>query len=570
MLSHLTIRNVAIIDEVVIHFGEGLNILSGETGAGKSIIIDSMNLVLGERADRELIRAGADSARVEALFELSEDSPAREMLRNLSLEDDVVILSRELSSSGRNVCRINGSLATVGQLREMSARLVDIHGQHEHQSLLNEANHVHILDAFGGEPLRALIDRTDALYEEYRCLNEQLSRMRSEERTRLQRIDMLSFQIHEIESADLQPGEEEELRSRLRIAANLEKITSALTETYRLLYGGSESTAAGLVSDAARQMDAISDVDTVFQTLRDRLDTLDIELGDIVGEVRDMQGRYEYDPDELNALEERLETIRVLEKKYGLTVEAVLSHLEETKARREELLTGERTMNEIEARIGEIQKEWAAAAGELTRTRREMASEIERTIERQLADLGMGGAVFRIALEPGQGSLPRRGGAETVAFRIATNPGEPLRSLSKTASGGELSRIMLAIKNGLADSDSIPTLIFDEIDTGVSGRMARVIAEKLNSIARSRQVICVTHTAQIAAMADHHFRIEKRMRDGRNITAVEALDDEARILEISRLVGGEEISSMSLEHAREMVRWCSRFKHGAASGGPDS
>lgn len=570
MLSHLTIRNVAIIDEVVIHFGEGLNILSGETGAGKSIIIDSMNLVLGERADRELIRAGADSARVEALFELSEDSPAREMLRNLSLEDDVVILSRELSSSGRNVCRINGSLATVGQLREMSARLVDIHGQHEHQSLLNEANHVHILDAFGGEPLRALIDRTDALYEEYRCLNEQLSRMRSEERTRLQRIDMLSFQIHEIESADLQPGEEEELRSRLRIAANLEKITSALTETYRLLYGGSESTAAGLVSDAARQMDAISDVDTVFQTLRDRLDTLDIELGDIVGEVRDMQGRYEYDPDELNALEERLETIRVLEKKYGLTVKAVLSHLEETKARREELLTGERTMNEIEARIGEIQKEWAAAAGELTRTRREMASEIERTIERQLADLGMGGAVFRIALEPGQGSLPRRGGAETVAFRIATNPGEPLRSLSKTASGGELSRIMLAIKNGLADSDSIPTLIFDEIDTGVSGRMARVIAEKLNSIARSRQVICVTHTAQIAAMADHHFRIEKWMRDGRNITAVEALDDEARILEISRLVGGEEISSMSLEHAREMVRWCSRFKHGAASGGPDS
>lgn len=569
MLSHLTIRNVAIIDEVMIRFGEGLNILSGETGTGKSIIIDSMNLVLGERADRELIRAGADSARVEALFELPEDSPVREMLRDLSVEDDVLILSRELSSSGRNVCRINGSLATVGQLREISARLVDIHGQHEHQSILSEANHVHILDAFGGESQRALVDRADALYEEYRRLDEQLSQMRSDERERLQRIDMLGFQIQEIESANLQPGEEEELRSRLRIAANLEKITSALAETYRLLYGSSESTATGLISDAVRQMDAISGVDPVFQTLRDRLEVLDIELGDIVDELRNMQGRYEYDPDELNALEERLETIRVLEKKYGLTVEAVLSHLEDIKAQRDELQAGERTMTEIESRIGELQKEWTAVAGELTRARRKTASEIEHTIERQLADLGMGGAVFRIAMEPGQGSLPRRGGAETAAFRIATNPGEPLRSLSKTASGGELSRIMLAIKNGLANSDSIPTLIFDEIDTGVSGRMARVIAEKLNGIARSRQVICVTHTAQIAAMADHHFRIEKRLRDGRNITAVDALDDDTRILEISRLVGGEEISSMSLEHAREMLRWCSRFKRGAASADPD-
>lgn len=553
MLTSLQIENIAVIEKAEITFDKGLNVLTGETGAGKSIIIDSINAVLGERTTRELVRTGAPVAKVSALF-FGLSHAAEQVLKSLDLEpeeDGSLLIQRSISSDGRSACRINGQTATVSMLRQLGSELINIHGQHDSQSLLSSEKHIGFIDALAQD--EALLEEYHGLYAAYVKIRRALNELQMDEEEKLRKIDLLRFQIDELEAANLQIGERETLTQERTRCLNAEKILQSLRLAYDAINGTEETAGASqLLTDAAAGLqDAAHYYGAIESTAQEMLD-LSYNLESYADEIRNAFDTLSYDPGDLEQIEERLDLLYKLSRKYGETEEEMLAYLEKARAELDEITFSEERVQKLDEERRETVRKIKALAVTLSNVRRQAGERFARQVEAELSYLDMPHVRFIVHHEQVK---PGPNGADEIEFLISVNPGEPPRPLAKIASGGELSRIMLAIKNVLSGSDEIGTLIFDEIDTGVSGRAAQKIALKLKQVSAGRQVICVTHLAQIAAQADCHLLIQKTVRDDQTYTQVDALDFEGRKRELARIMGGmDEITPLQLQSAEELLR----------------
>ena len=540
--------------------------MTGETGAGKSIIIDAVNFVLGERTSRDLIRNGAVRAKVEAVFNLNEGDAAFAALDALGIEYDgnELILSRELSAAGRNACRVNGTLVPVASLKSVSDTLVDIHGQHEHQALLDAENHISYLDAYCHAESLPIIEKIDAIVSRRNELMLKRNSGFSSEREREREMDMLRYQIEEIASANLEAGEEERLNAEKTVLLNAERIRTALETAHMALSGAEEGSALSAIDTARRSMRDIAALNKDYEALGDKIEELYYAAEDISFVLRDTSENVESDMQRLEEIEQRLKLISDLKRKYGRTVEDVIDFGKDAGTKLNELENAEALAVELDAKLDKLKAEYNVAADELSKVRRAAGDRLKRDVLNELKDLGMAKAMFDVALSDASGGEPRKGGRETAEFMLSANPGEPLKPLEKVASGGELSRIMLCFKSIFADNDRVPTLIFDEIDTGISGRTAAVVGEKMLGIAKKHQVICVTHLAQIAALADAHLMVRK-YDDGKN-TFVETrqLNEEEKVQRIAQMMDGESDSPSALTHARELIARADKIKEKTA------
>lgn len=566
MLQSLYLENIALIEKLGIELFPGFNVLTGETGAGKSIIIDAVNFVLGERTSRDLIRNGAARAKVEAVFNLNEGDAAFAALDALGIEYDgnELILSRELSAAGRNACRVNGTLVPVASLKSVSDTLVDIHGQHEHQALLDAENHISYLDAYCHAESLPIIEKIDVIVSRR---NELMLKRNSgffSEREREREMDMLRYQIEEIASANLEAGEEERLNAEKTVLLNAERIRNALETAHMALSGAEEGSALSAIDTARRSMRDIAALNKDYEALGDKIEELYYTAEDISFVLRDTSENVESDMQRLEEIEQRLKLISDLKRKYGRTVEDVIDFGKDAGTKLNELENAEALAAELDAKLDKLKAEYNVAADELSKVRRAAGDRLKRDVLNELKDLGMAKAMFDVALSDASGGEPRKGGRETAEFMLSANPGEPLKPLEKVASGGELSRIMLCFKSIFADNDRVPTLIFDEIDTGISGRTAAVVGEKMLGIAKKHQVICVTHLAQIAALADAHLMVRK-YDDGKN-TFVETrqLNEEEKVQRIAQMMDGESDSPSALTHARELIARADKIKEKTA------
>lgn len=567
MLTHMRIENIALINGLEIDFGPGFVVLTGETGAGKSIIIDSVSLALGERADRELISAGAAKAVVEAEFEFPADGPAQAFLdaEGLSEEGDEgrAFVSRELYAAGRNICRINGRLVQLSVLRQFTSYIVDLHGQHEHQSLLDENNHIKFLDSMIKDT--SFAEELSAAYDEYRSIKREIEAGFGSEQERAQRLDMLDYQIKEIKAAGLQPGEEDDIRARLGFMQGAEKIASAVGRAHDALYGVRNGGAIEAVGLAMRELGRITDIGEEFEQLHSRITDAYYDLEDIAGEIGDINSRLEFDPKELDDAEERLDEIRRLERKYGADEAAVLEFYKKAVEEKDRLENIADTIALLEKKRDAAGAALSAAAAKLTSEREKAAAELKKAIEAELAGLGMKSARFDVSVtSTADPDKIERSGGDKVVFLLSPNRGQPMKPLARIASGGETSRLMLGFKSAAAAADAIPCLIFDEIDTGISGQMAQVVGEKMAALSRTHQVICVTHLPQIAALADEHYLVNKYVEDGNTYTSITKLDGDKRAMEVARIYAGDNISAAALEHARQMIAAGKKIKSGGA------
>ena len=566
MLQSLYLENIARIEKLGIELFPGFNVLTGETGAGKSIIIDAVNFVLGERTSRDLIRNGAARAKVEAVFNLNEGDAAFAALDALGIEYDgnELILSRELSAAGRNACRVNGTLVPVASLKSVSDTLVDIHGQHEHQALLDAENHISYLDAYCHAESLPIIEKIDAIVSRRNELMLKRNSGFSSEREREREMDMLRYQIEEIASANLEAGEEERLNAEKTVLLNAERIRTALETAHMALSGAEEGSALSAIDTARRSMRDIAALNKDYEALGDKIEELYYAAEDISFVLRDTSENVESDMQRLEEIEQRLKLISDLKRKYGRTVEDVIDFGKDAGTKLNELENAEALAAELDAKLDKLKAEYNVAADELSKVRRAAGDRLKRDVLNELKDLGMAKAMFDVALSDASGGEPRNGGRETAEFMLSANPGEPLKPLEKVASGGELSRIMLCFKSIFADNDRVPTLIFDEIDTGISGRTAAVVGEKMLGIAKKHQVICVTHLAQIAALAEAHLMVRK-YDDGKN-TFVETrqLNEEEKVQRIAQMMDGESDSPSALTHARELIARADKIKEKTA------
>lgn len=550
MLELLHIENIAVIEEADIQFHPGFNALTGETGAGKSIVIDAMGAVLGGRTSRDLIRTGAVKAFVSAEFSgVPADLPGLAENGFAPDEDGNLLLQREISGDGKNACRVNGRPLTVAQLRQIGGELLNIHGQHDGTQLLDEEQHGAYLDRFG---------RTDAPLEAYRRvyasmaeLRSQINALQMDEAEKARRVDSLRFQIDELERAELQPGEEEELEARRNLLRNGEKYLTALTGADYCLNGDDDSVGAvGQLGDAEAALSSIRTLDDAVLDVYNRLGALQSEAYDLAETVRDLRSSFDFSPEELDAAESRTDQLYRLKKKYGATVQDMLDYLDKCQKELDAIETADDTLIRLEQKLKKVQKEVLTVGKELTEARRKAAQELEARIQKELRDLDMNRVRFAIEFTEKE---PSPDGCDIVRFLMSANAGEDLKPIAKIASGGELARIMLALKNVLAEQEAIGTLVFDEVDTGVSGRAAQKVAEKLAQVSRRKQVLCVTHLPQLAAMADTHFSVEKGERKGRTFTQVVLLDRERRKEELARITGGSKVTEALLESAGELL-----------------
>ena len=566
MLQSLYLENIALIEKLGIELFPGFNVLTGETGAGKSIIIDAVNFVLGERTSRDIIRNGAARAKVEAVFSLNEGDAAFAALDALGIEYDgnELILSRELSAAGRNACRVNGTLVPVASLKSVSDTLVDIHGQHEHQALLDAENHISYLDAYCHAESLPIIEKIDAIVSRRNELMLKRNSGFSSQREREREMDMLRYQIEEIASANLEAGEEERLNAEKTVLLNAERIRTALETAHMALSGAEEGSALSAIDTARRSMRDIAALNKDYEALGDKIEELYYAAEDISFVLRDTSENVESDMQRLEEIEQRLKLISDLKRKYGRTVEDVIDFGKDAGTKLNELENAEALAAELDAKLDKLKAEYNVAADELSKVRRAAGDRLKRDVLNELKDLGMAKAMFDVALSDASGGEPRKGGRETAEFMLSANPGEPLKPLEKVASGGELSRIMLCFKSIFADNDRVPTLIFDEIDTGISGRTAAVVGEKMLGIAKKHQVICVTHLAQIAALAEAHLMVRK-YDDGKN-TFVETrqLNEEEKVQRIAQMMDGESDSPSALTHARELIARADKIKEKTA------
>lgn len=553
MIHQLYVRDFAVIDELDLEFRPGLNLLTGETGAGKSIIVDAINIALGERADSESVRSGCDRAILEVVLDVSDCPAAIQALEDagLSPEDGRVIISRELHRSGKSQCRINGRPTTVSLLKEITDRLVDAHGQHEHQFLLKPDHHLDVVDSWCGAEVIGLRNQISQAYDELRQLKDELHRLQTDERERVRTIDLYQFQINEITAANLNPAEEEELLAERTRLANAEKLHAAASEAFRLLGDRTtDSCTLDTLGEAVASIQEIANLDPQLKALHETLQSALYQLEDASRELRAYRDAVEFNPERLQTIEERLDLIRSLKRKYGETIEDVLTYGRELESRLESLVHSEERTAELEQAIRELESDAMHKASTLSDLRLKGAANLAKAVEAEMAGLGMPDAVFDVSHE----SKPLdRDGSDRIEFLISTNPGEPPRPLAKIASGGEMSRIMLAIKSVMATADNMPTMIFDEIDVGVGGRTAEVIGQKLDALASKAQVLCITHLPQIACRPGNHFYIEKQVSQGRTVVRVRRLTEQERVEELARMLGGSQPSEAAVRHAREML-----------------
>ena len=556
MLLELTIKNIALIESLRVEFAQGFNVLTGETGAGKSIVVDSINLALGGRADRDLIRTGAEKASVQALFDISGNPKALEFVReqDIDLEDGVVAIRRDLSREGRNICRVQDVVVPLATLKRLTTLLMDIHGQHEHQALMNPARHLDFLDAFAGEAVADARQQVASLHAARGKIAAQLKRLMNDVAERERLTDMLSFQSQEIAAAKLKAGEEEKLKKKLSVLENSEKIRQGVEAAYTLVYQGDgrAPSAQEALLRSAEAMDRIAGLDERYGALSGRLRELYYGAQDVGYELQSLLDDLDIEPQLLDKIAGRLDLIGRLERKYGATVEEVIAFGASAESRLNELRQGDESISALKKQYKEADAKLREACGALTALRKAAAEQLAAAICGQLKDLGMGKTRFEVRVDPEP--KPTAAGMDRVEFMISPNPGEPMKPLASIASGGEISRVMLALKAISVDAEGVDAMVFDEIDTGVSGRMAQVVGEKMCLIARSRQVLSITHLPQIAALGDAHFLVEKFAGEDRTDTHVRLLDDEGRAHELARLVGGASETQSSLSHARNMLQ----------------
>jgi len=550
MLSSLHIENIAVIEKADIELGSGLNILTGETGAGKSIVIDAINAVLGERVSKDIVRSGSDQARVTALFtNISENNV--KLLEELGYpvdDDGNLLIQRTISADGKGSCRINGLPSTISMLRTIGRTLVNIHGQHENQSLLSPEKHLYYLEQIGD--LTPLHEEYKKAYHTMCEIRDELEQSRMDESLKARKMDMLQFQIDEIESANLRPGEEEELIAQRDLYRNAEKIAISISSARELLTGGDGGMGAiGQVSEAVSHLNNAGRYVETMAELGQKLESLLYDLEEYAEELRDYFSQLDFEPEDLEQVEERLAVIRRLTSKYGKDEQEVLEYLEQAKRELESIELSDIRAEKLQKELKLAEEKARELAKNLSEQRHKAAKMFEDNVNEQLKYLDMPNVRLMVYIEPVELGP---NGIDRVEFLIAANPGEPPKPLAKIASGGELSRIMLALKSVMADADDIDTLIFDEIDTGISGFAANKVGIKLRTISGKRQVICVTHLAQIGAQAHHHFLIKKTVRNGRTYTDVTPLDYEGRVQELARIIGGT-ISHAALEAAKEML-----------------
>lgn len=555
MLSVLHIENIAVIEQAEILFEGGFNVLTGETGAGKSIVIDAISAILGERTYRDVIRTGANRAFVSAIFT---NIPQYDWFSENQVEFDTQELQvqREIYADGRNVCRVNGRPVSVASLKKLGGRLINIHGQHDSQQLFDEENHLTYLDAFARDEQE--FEAYQQAFSAMQSVQREIQKLSMDESEKLRLVETLTFQIEEIRAANLVSGEEEQLKERRKVLQNAEKLSDALRMADEALYGGDSSDgAAGLLSNAEHALSRVSTISADMQTLHQKISDLMYSVQDAADELRAMRDDLSYSEGELEEIEERLDAIHKLKRKYGASVEDVLAYLADSEQRLDEIEFASDRIETLKKREAELQKE-TIRQGEILREKRLSAAQaMESRICDELRQLDMPKIRFVCEFTPQQ---PMQTGLDSVRFLMSANVGENLKPLSKVASGGELARIMLAMKQVLAQQDGVPTLIFDEVDAGVSGRAAQKVAYKLWTVSKGRQVLCVTHLPQIAAMADAEYTVEKRVENERTYTSVLHLDESGRKQELARLIGGSMITETTLAGAAELLRLAEEAK----------
>lgn len=578
MLVTLSIRNLAVVEAVDVQFFPGFHVLTGETGAGKSIIIDALGLIAGGRGSADLVRYGCDKSEIEALFDLSEAHPVWDALKKLGIEgspEEHLLIRRELTSQGKSTSRINGQLVNLSMLREIGEQLINIHGQHEHQSLLRSDKHLSLLDTYGESLIHPIKQKYQEKYSQFIKVEKELNDLQESSQKAYQMLDMYRFQLEEIAAAELQPGEDESLSEERIKLAHSEKMMDSVGSAYELLYG-----AQGLeaINRALTRIDDVSRFDEKgLKPLTEQLQSAYYQLEDVVFQLRDYRDQIEFNPERLNEIEQRLNMISGLRRKYGDNVEQILAYYKRIEQEVDLLENKEEHIEALTSRRDELLKELLELGKELSEARKQCASDLARQVEQELKDLQMERTTLEVRMDlqddsngyEYEGRRIRLGkqGIDTAEFLISPNPGEPLKPLAKIASGGELSRIMLAMKSIFARHDKIPVLIFDEVDTGVSGRAAQSIAEKLYILAKTCQVFSITHLPQVACMADHQYLIEKKLDEGRTMTQVESLNEEGRVMELARMLGGVEITEKTLHHAQEMLNLAKAQKASKSASG---
>ena len=547
MLSLLHIENIAVIECADISFDAGFNVLTGETGAGKSIVIDAISAVLGERAYRDMIRTGTSKASVRAVFT---NVPQLQWFEENDVEyDPETIIQREIHQDGKNICRVNGTLVTVSILRKLGIQLINIHGQHDSASLFDENNHLVYLDAYAENETQQNL-YTEA-FQTVTELRNQIASMTMDESEKLRRMETLRYQIEEISKAELESGEDEILESRRKILQNAEKLSDGIHAAVECLYGADDTDgASSLLAEAERELARLARYTDAFDSLHEKVADLMYQVQDVADEVRDARDGLSYSADELEQIEARLDVIHRLRRKYGATCADILNYLEQAKVELDQIEFSDDHLERLKIKLAKAEKMAWDAAITLRKSRKQAAEALSERILNELAQLDMPRVQFSCEFA----EIPlSTNGADSVAFYMSANAGEALKPMSKVASGGELARIMLAMKNVLAEQDQVSTLIFDEVDTGVSGRAAQKVAEKLRSVSQKKQVLCVTHLPQLAALASTHFLIDKEERAGRTYTTVTPLDKEGRKLELARIIGGTTITETTLRSAEEML-----------------
>lgn len=562
MLTELSIQNFAIIDDVSITFNEGLTVLTGETGAGKSIIIDAIQLLAGGRGSVDYVRHQAKKAEIEGLFIIeSSRHPIYEVAKQYGIEisDAQVVLERTITSSGKSICRVNGKLVTLAILREFGKRLIDIHSQHETQSLMDVESHIEFLDMYNAENIRKAKEEYMNLYEKYNRLEERYKQLSENEQELAHRQDLLEFQLKELEQADLKPDEDEILEKERNSLANFEKIHLALQTTYSALYG--EGKGLDWLNEAMMALNEQEDIDSFIGEKAEELENHYYALEAMAFDIRNYLDQLEFQPDRLNEIEARLNEINRLKKKYGPTVNEMITFMAKVEEELEEITNKDSHLSTLAAEMEEIKKDAFLEAEHLHELRKKAAKELTEEIHKELKSLYLDKATFQVSFEHDKNEPTlHKNGFDEIRFMISTNPGEPVKDLTKVASGGELSRIMLVLKKIFANHQGVTSVIFDEVDTGVSGRVAQAMAEKIYDISKTSQVLCITHLPQVAAMADTHKLIEKGEKDGRTSTSVTELDLERQMEELSRMITGTELTETAKDHAREMLDLAEQFK----------
>ncbi len=564
MLLELSIRNFAIIEKQTISLNQGLTVLTGETGAGKSIIIDAIQLLAGGRGSAEFIRHGEEKAEIEGFFQLTDSShPAILKAREFGIdsEDNAIIIQRAMYISGKSICRINGKMVTISTLREIGRKLIDIHGQHEHQELMDPDFHLPLLDEYGGPEISEALAEYKHHYKQYLETSQSLKKLSENEQTMAHRLDLIQFQYNEIKNAELEPDEEDRLLEERQKLSNFEKVHQSLSNAYGSL--NNENTGLDWIGNAMTELERIENLDEEYQQLSDTVKNAFYLLEDAKSSVRSQLDMLEYEPERLHDIEARLNEINHLKRKYGKTIDKILEYGAAIEEEIDTILNRESHIEKLMKQLDAVKKEVLLAGDELTDIRKKYALSLTEAIHQELKELYMDKAVFDVRfIETNDASdeLIRQDGLDKVEFYISANPGEPLKPLSKTASGGELSRIMLALKNIFSKHQGITSIIFDEVDTGVSGRVAQAIAEKIYRVSSGSQVLCISHLPQVAAMADIHLFISKEINEGRTKTSVKPLEKAERVEEIGRMISGKELTSLTEEHVREMLEQAEHIK----------